>query len=87
MNTFDKLARRYNWSCDKSQRVKKKIQLLIDSIEKDLRDDPFNTLVEDLTDKDILLIRNMFCEEGIELIPQELRDAIEIIKMIRGMVR
>ena len=48
---------------------------------------PYDYTVETLTDEEILYLRTRCAEIGTELTPQEIKDVIEVIKLIRTMLR
>ena len=49
--------------------------------------EPYDRTIENLTEQEILHLRTKCAESGTELTPQEIKDAVFIIKYIRSMLR
>jgi uncharacterized protein with HEPN domain len=48
---------------------------------------PYDQTFEEMTEQDMLEIRNALAETGTELTPNEVKESVEIIKIIRNMIR
>jgi len=78
-----RLAKDFGWSKTKVQSVVKKARELMQAVQGHKEQFPFDQTYEEMTDADILIMRTQFAEQGKELTPQEARDGIEIIKLLR----
>ena len=59
----------------------------IDIVAKHLENNPDDQSFEEMTESEMLQLRTRCAEAGVELIPQEIKETVEIIKHIRRMLR
>ncbi len=71
----------------RAKKIIEKVKKFMKTCEDQLKENPFDRTVEEMTEEDILLARTMFAEMGIEYTPQELNEAVELIIHMRAMIR
>jgi len=87
MNRIREIARKNGWSMDKVRKALRTAARLMQAVEDHLSDFPFDRTYEEMTHEDILRVRMFFAEAGKELTPQEVENAVELLRHIRAMIR
>jgi hypothetical protein len=80
-------ARENNLSYKRAKRNLEAAEKFRDECEAQLAANPFDRSWEELTEGDVFRLRRQAAEQGIEWTPQEVRDAVEIMRFVRSQIR
>lgn len=84
---IEAIQKKLGVSRQKAKKIHKSIKSFMTMCEEQLAENPFDRTIEETTESDILVMRTLLAESGVEYTPQEVKDGIELLKYAREMIR